>query len=293
MFKKLVLSSALAFACFGTTASAANNITTNFYGAFFDYGKGSLEHKKVVGSTLVKTLKNSDNVMVDFKYVKLDSSIINPHKMTLAAEYTAKNIDSYFNYQFGGSYTNAYFPDDWGGLQHVYSLWAGAVEKKPIVLKKLGVKTGIKVYYTKYDFQDDQKLWQIDINNYKKVPVPKGKLFVRNTLSWQSFKHNDNQGNDKYVSDVLSAKYILGKNIYMGHIKIGNSALKVEQDAKYMIDTTDMLHKFGVGAGVAHKIKKNNMIFAKVRYNKVTTICGGEKTDTYEMKYVVGYKVKF
>jgi len=295
MLKKIALSSILAFACFGTTASA-NNIKTTVipYTAYFHYGHGKIDSKKVVGSTLLQKLNNSDSLMLDLKYVKLSSSVINPHKMTLATEYTLKHLNGPLNYQIGVSYTNAYFPESWGGFEHVYSVWGGVVEKKPILLKSMGIKTGVKLYYTDYRFQKGQKLWQLDLNNYKKISLAHGKLLLRNTLSLQSFKNKDIQGNNKYTSDVLNAKYMTGHMVYMGHMKIGNSALKVEQDAKYMIDTVGLLHKFGIGAGVGYKLSKKSMTFAKVRYNRIKEKCGtGESTNSYEMKYVVGFKTSF
>jgi len=289
MMKKILSITAVS-AIMATGAFASQGANVSVYGGYIDYsGSSVLNSKKVAGITINKKI-NSNKLMMDLKYVYFDTTVVNPHKWDLSAEYSMNNLLPKYQVQIGGKLTELYYTGD---SYSVYTVFGGINEKKPGLFAPLKIKSGLKVYYTDIsDFIDDQKLTQVDFNLKKKYKgVLSGDLVLENTLTYQHFSEDNFEGRDSYVSDVVSAKLIKEKTIYMGHISLGHSSLKIEKDNKYAMDTSSNVHKWGLGGGVAYKLDKTSKIVAKVRYNRVKSAFGDGNAN--EMKYVIGYSLSF
>ncbi len=289
--KKILTSSIIA--AMAVTSSFAmqphSNLHVALYGGGFTYTNSKdMDYKRVIGATVSKKI-GVNKLMLDLKYVYFKSSIVKPHKWDFTGEYTINNLNPQYQMQVGGKLT--FFSKD--GHKTGYTVFAGVNEKHPVILSNFKVKTGIKAYYTDLsDLISNQKIYQVDLINKKKVKgILGGALILENTLTYQHLKEKNFENRNNYVSDVLAAKLVKGKTIYMGHVSFGHSALKIEKDAKYAMDTSASVHKWGVGAGIAYKVKRGSKVFAKFRYNSLKTPFGDDHAN--EIKYVVGYALSF
>lgn len=286
--KKLLSIAALSL-MFGSSAFAMpahSGMKAVLYGGGVSYSNSSsMNYKYITGVTLNKKV-GANNFMGDLKYIYFNSDIVKPHKWDLSMEYTINNLSPRCQFQVGGKLVDTYK----NGNNMLYTGWIGVNEKRSNLLQ--GVKTGMKVYYSDLSNLLDNKILQVDASlKTKRKHVAKGVLLLNNTLTYQKFDKNDFDGNSVYISDTLAAKLVKGKHIFMGHVSLGHSALKIVEASKYGMDTTGNIHKWGVGVGAGYRLHKNDMIVAKVSYDKLKTSFGDD--NAAQTKYIVAYLDKF